>query len=128
MASTNLTVYVVRLKKDEEIVGIFACQRGDLPWLVDECADVDKCEYASIGAGAILWEGRTTIKAPFPQSKDPIENEDLMEETFTNLFKDASLSESWAARLCGHTRKLKWRQLEHSAETALLSQPAAGAA
>ena len=49
--------YLVRLIKSHDIVGFFTADDLDeLAIAIDECADVDACEYVELPVGGIMWE------------------------------------------------------------------------
>lgn len=58
--------FLVRLRATHEAVGFFAVEDlEELPYWVDEVCDPSACEYAEIGSGSIIWEGKAR-KVPDP--------------------------------------------------------------
>ena len=52
-----MPAYLVRLIKSHDIVGFFTADDLDeLAIAIDECADVDACEYVELPVGGIMWE------------------------------------------------------------------------
>jgi hypothetical protein len=69
-----LRAYLVRTIDDHDLVGIYVAKsREQLQWLVDECINVDLCEYAPMPAGGIQWTD-PAINIPVPESDDPDED------------------------------------------------------
>ena len=86
-----MPVYLVRLIKNRDIVGIFAADdESDLRIVVDECTDIPGCEDTELPAGGIMWESPAT---PVPlDSGDP---EDDESEVQPFPWAGASLTECW---------------------------------
>jgi hypothetical protein len=58
--------YLVRMRGSGEALGLFAVRdHDDLLLLVDEVVDPPLCEYAEIGSGSVVWEGRV-MRLPAP--------------------------------------------------------------
>jgi hypothetical protein len=54
-----MTVYIVRIRGSNELVGIFWCEnRYELFWLVDEFRSPCHCEYRIAHSGGMYWQGR----------------------------------------------------------------------
>ena len=52
----NMATAIVRLKKDKQIVGVFAYRdKTELFWLADEVTDPYGCEYVDFKYGGIVW-------------------------------------------------------------------------
>lgn len=94
-----MQAYVVRLKDTKELVSItIASSLNDLAFLVDECTDVDQCEYARLPAGGIYWPDREAAVVP----SEIDENGDG-----PDMFKGAEISEYWLDYL--HGDKARWK-------------------
>lgn len=95
-----MNAYLVRLIENKELVGIFCCERAELDWLVDECTEPDACEFASIGSGGIMWEGRAPRVPFWEQSRlSDQEIDDMVEDdNWDNLWPfafEANFSSRW---------------------------------
>jgi len=69
-----MRAYLVRIIETRDLVGIFvATSRFQLQMLVDECTDIDGCEYAPMPAGGIYWDvPAITIPVPEIEGADGI--------------------------------------------------------
>ena len=62
--------YLVRLIKSHDIVGFFTADDLDeLAIAIDECADVDACEYVKLSVGGVMWES-PAIPVPIDAGDD----------------------------------------------------------
>lgn len=87
-----MRAYLVRLKKDKELVGIFCCDLANLPYFIDECTVVSYCEYTPMKQGGIMWTDSGANKVP-------LVTEEGTGETEVPMFDGASISESWIMSL-----------------------------
>jgi hypothetical protein len=86
--------YLVRLIKSHDIVGFFTADDLDeLAITIDECSDVDACEYVELPLGGIMWES-PAIPVPIDAS-DEAELPDLP-------WAKAALSGQWWSVIYGY--------------------------
>ncbi|MDH7797497.1 MULTISPECIES: hypothetical protein [unclassified Beijerinckia] len=84
--------YLVRFadeyERERQLVGIFvAASVSQLAEMVDECCDIDLCEYAELGPGGIIWEGpapAVPVTLPAANDEDP-----------PDVLPDASFTDRW---------------------------------
>lgn len=70
--------FLVRLRDNHEAVGFFAVEDlDDLAFWVDEVTDPSICEYAQIGSGSVIWEGKAR-KVPDPDHDWDAEKRSLL--------------------------------------------------
>jgi hypothetical protein len=63
----SVRAYLVRLIENRDLVGIYVARDMDqLLFLVDECTDIDGCEYVKLPAGGIMW---TSPACPIPPDR-----------------------------------------------------------
>ena len=92
-----MPAYLVRLIQNRDIVGFFAADEfDDLVTTVDECTDVEACEYVELPPGGIMW---TSIALPVPI--DVREDEEAEIERLP--WASAELSELWWSVVYGYT-------------------------
>ena len=99
MASLGTGPWFVRTKGAPHIaVGIFVCPVSMLGEFVDECTPPDDCEYAQIGYGSVLFEGRqeTPIPEDWEQSDEP---------------DGAYLGELWMGQVFWPSSDLEWNDV-----------------
>jgi hypothetical protein len=85
-----MNTYLVRLKRDRELVGLFVSpSRKDLWDFVDECTESGECEYLELPPGGFY----------FPQAGAPVVPTltcvPEVEDSFPDWFAGAVLSELW---------------------------------
>jgi hypothetical protein len=91
--------YLVRLIKNRDLVGFFAADDlDDLAGEVDECTDVEACEYVELPPGGIMW---TSPAIPVPVDVGGREDEEAEIERLP--WARAELSELWWGVVYGYT-------------------------
>lgn len=86
-----MPAYLVRLKENKEIVGIFvSADKESLSLFVDECCDPAACEYTKLGNGGLFLANRGAPAVPH------IFNEDFDNEA-PDWFAGATISDLWPA-------------------------------
>lgn len=105
-----MRAYLVRLIKTRDLVGIFvATDRNQLQHFVDECADIDYCEYAPLPAGGVFWES-PAIPIPVPEAEAETSNGEDGESSGPRVpWGDLTPSDSWFIAL--HEPIPRWRPL-----------------
>jgi hypothetical protein len=89
-----VSAYLVRLIKSHDIVGFFTADDLDeLAIAIDECADVDACEYVKLPVGGVMWES--------PAMPVPIDCGDEAELPELSWAK-AALSGGWWSVIYGY--------------------------
>lgn len=102
-----MRAYLVRLIKSRDLVGIFvATDRIQLQHFVDECADIDHCEYAPLPTGGVFWEA-PAIPIPVPGAEGEKEGGESNGPRIP--WGDLSPSDSWYMAL--HEPIPRWRPL-----------------
>lgn len=60
-----MSVYLVRLSENKEIVGLFwAPNIVELAWAIDECCDPWSCDFKKIVSGGIFWSSKVDVSIP----------------------------------------------------------------
>ena len=81
---------LVRLKHNQELVGIFVSPSADDLWnYVDECTDVDACEYLELPPGGFYFPQAGVPRVPTLTCVPEVE------ESFPDWFSGAVISELW---------------------------------
>jgi hypothetical protein len=94
-----MPAFLVRLIKNRDIVGFFTAEDFDsLMVAVDECTDVDGCEFVELPPGGIMW---TSPAIPVPI--DPGDPDDEETELEKLPWAKAELSECWWSVIYGYT-------------------------
>jgi len=109
-----MAAYIVRLEKNQEIVGIFNAETPyNLFWLIDECVDPGLCEYARMPPGGIMWpKGGEWVVESELGSEAP--------ETDEPSLSGARFSESWFVFTAGFgERRLRWKAIPTSVDDEL---------
>jgi hypothetical protein len=89
----ELPAYLVRFVDDHDLVGIFFPNSiGQLCDLVDECCDIDECEYTELPPGGVYWTDEA-IAVPVQAVSDDDEDEPRIP------WAGAMETESWTSRL-----------------------------
>jgi hypothetical protein len=102
-----MPAYLVRLIGNRDLVGFFAAEDlDDLVEAVDECTDVDACEFIELPPGGIMWTS--------PAICVPLERADPNDED--SQFPDfpwgpASLTEWWFDVVYGYDTDEVWTPL-----------------
>jgi len=80
--------YLVRLKENREIVGIFVAERSSLDIAIDECCDPGACEYVKLSMGGIYKDngGAPAVPHAFNEEYD---------NPPPDWFSGATISEFW---------------------------------
>jgi hypothetical protein len=86
-----MPAYIVRLRSNRDLVGIFvAFDPDELEFVVNECTDVEACEYLEMPDGGIMW---TDPAIPVPI--DPGDSEDPEHEIPELPWARCDLTEDW---------------------------------
>lgn len=86
--------FLVRLRENHEAVGFFAVEDlEELAFWVDEVSDPSVCEYAEIGSGSVIWEGKAR-KVP-----DPAHDWDSEKLSLLNAIGKHELGGEWGMAL-----------------------------
>ena len=99
----HMKAYLIRLKGDQQFVGIFVCKETELFVMVDECTDPYACEAADIGRGGFFW----------PTGDAPVVGVDAGDEDdgpYIFRKKKNSLTEVWSCAVAG-IEDLTWRSI-----------------
>jgi len=85
-----MQVYLVRLRKNKELVGIFASPSSTRLWeFVDECCDPYVCEFLSLPAGGLYLSESGAPRVP-TRKRYPTDERDI-----PDWFAGADISELW---------------------------------
>lgn len=99
-----MPAYLVRLIKNRDLVGFFVADDfDDLVETVDECTDIDACEFIELPPGGIMWTG-PAIAVPLERS-DP-NDQDSQFPDFP--WGPATLTEWWFDVVYGHDTDEEW--------------------
>jgi hypothetical protein len=102
--------YLVRLVQNRDLVGFFAADDlDDLAGEVDECTDVEACEYVELPPGGIMW---TSPAIPVPVDIGDREDEEAEIERLP--WASAELSELWWSVVYGYT-DAEWTRFDPDA-------------
>ena len=94
-----MPAYLVRLIQNRDIVGFFAADEfDDLEIAVDECTNVEACEYVELPPGGIMW---TSPALPIPIDVRDREGEEAEIEELP--WSKVALSELWWNVVYGYT-------------------------
>ena len=81
-----MNTYLVRLKDDHELVGLFVSANDKSLWrVIDEVCDTDLCEFLELPAGAIY----------LPEAGAPSVPTTTRKATPVDFFAAAVISEGW---------------------------------
>ena len=87
-----MPAYVVRLKANRELVGLFvAADPKDLWTYVDECGDISDCEYVKLPHGGMYHQGGGAPDVPTVYRDEP-----GTVEKMPDWFSDATMTDGWA--------------------------------
>jgi len=104
-----MTAYLVRLKKNAELVGLFVSPTGDMLWeFIDECCDPYECEFVKLPPGSLYLHqaGAPTVPTLIP---DPEQ-----EDSYPDGFSGSIVSELWLGIFHGGHGELEWQPIEPS--------------
>lgn len=102
-----MTAYLVRLKNNAELVGLFVSPADDMLWeFVDECCDPYECEFVTLPPGGLYLHqaGAPTVPTLIP---DPEQ-----EDSFPDWFSGATVSELWLGIFHSGYGELEWQAIE----------------
>lgn len=102
-----MTTYLVRLKRNAELVGLFVSPTDDmLGEFVDECCDPYECEFVKLPPGGIFLP---SSGAPVVPTKIEYPEDD---QNIPDWFARAVTSELWIDIFYSEKRGPKWRPIE----------------
>lgn len=102
-----MNTYLVRLRKNAELVGLFVSPDDESLWeFVDECCDPDACEFLELPPGGIYLSNAGAAHVPANIS-DP-END----ASFPDWFSGGTISELWLDIFFDHGRDHEWVPIE----------------
>lgn len=104
-----MNAYLVRLKKNAELVGFFVSPSpDDLGTYVDECCNPYECEFVVLPLGGLYLHeaGAPTVPTLIP---DPEQ-----EDSYPDWFSGATVSELWLGIFHGGHGELEWQSIEPS--------------
>lgn len=102
-----MQAYLVRLKENSELVGIFVSPSGDLLWhFIDECCDAYECEFVRLPPGGIYLpsSGAPTVPTTIEYPEDDKDTPDW--------FAGATLSERWLDIFFSKGRGPDWQPIK----------------
>ena len=92
MLETDMPTYLVRLKANRELVGLFnADDPNDLWTYVDECCDISDCEYLPLPRGGMYHSGAGAPDVPTVWRDQP-----GTVEKMPDWFSGATMTDNWA--------------------------------
>ena len=95
----GMPAYLVRLRSNRDVVGIFvAFDPDELELVVNECTDVEACEYLEMPDGGIMW---TSPAIPVPI--DMGDADDPENEIPDLPWARCSLTEDWWSVVYGYS-------------------------
>jgi hypothetical protein len=99
-----MPAYLVRLIKNRDLVGFFAANDFiEFAEAVDECTDIDACEFIELPPGGIMWTG-PAIGVPLKRA-----NPDGEDSQFPDFpWETATLTEWWFDVVYGYDTDEKW--------------------
>jgi hypothetical protein len=102
-----MSAYLVRLKSNRELVGLFVSDStDDLCLLIDECCDPSDCEYKPLPRGGIYYE-----KAGAPDISTIYRDEPGTGEKMPDWFAGATLSDHWYGIFESERGEKGWKAL-----------------
>jgi len=103
--------FLVRLKRNQELVGIFVSPSADDLWdYVDECTDVDACEFVELPPGGFYFPQAGVPRVPTLTCVPEIE------ESFPDWFAGAVTSELWHDIFYTAHCEAEWEPVEPGAD------------
>ena len=107
-----MTPYLVRLIGTRDLVGFYTARSiGQLQDLVDECVNIDQCEYIKLPPGGIQWES-TAVEVPLLMPANDIGDENSYPSA---PWAEATATSSWDEVL--RSQSDGWRPLFPIRET-----------
>jgi hypothetical protein len=98
-------VYLVRLRSNQELVGLFVSPDEESLWdFVDECTDPFVCEYIELSNGGLYLSDAGAPRVP------TVERYPTEEEKIPDWFAGATLSELWIDAF--YTDRAAWKSIE----------------
>lgn len=102
-----MAAYLVRLKNNAELVGLFVSPTVDLLWeFVDECCDPSECEFVTLPSGGIYLDQAGAPTVP-TKIEYPFEDQDI-----PDWFTGATLSELWLDVFYSKSRGPSWQPVK----------------
>ena len=102
-----MPAYLVRLKKNAELVGLFVSPTEDMLWeFVDECCDPYECEYVKLPPGGIYLDSAGAATVP-TNIEYPVDDRHI-----PDWFAGATVSELWLDIFHSSERGPKWKAIE----------------
>lgn len=102
-----MQAFLVRLKRNQELVGIFLTPTEDELWqYVDEATDVDACECLELPPGGFYFPHSGAPRVP-TLICDPND-----ESSFPDWFSNALVSELWDDIMYSDKHEPDWRPVE----------------
>lgn len=117
-----MAIYLVRMQKNKEIVGIFVgANPDDLADLVDECTDPHECEYITLGRGGIHWPkpGMPTVPLLLDAEAVGLDDEEMddlevMDQDDPFKFSESAFTDEWHEVFFHGPERKKWKAVPHS--------------
>ena len=104
-----MNTYLVRLKNNREIVGLFVSPSDDMLWeFVDECCDAHDCEFVKLPPGG-LYLGTAAAPTIPTEVEYPEDEKDI-----PDWFAGATLSELWIDIFFSKASDPEWQPVEPS--------------
>jgi hypothetical protein len=99
--------YLVRLKKNKEVVGLFVSPSSDNLWeFVDECCPPVDCEYLMLPPGGLYLSAAGAAAIPTAIDAEG-------DEPDPDFFSGATVSELWLDHFYDNERgQLKWKPVD----------------
>ena len=102
---TTMTAYLVRLKTDRKLVGLFVAEDPkDLWTYVDEYCDVSACEYQDLFGGGMYYG-----KAGAPSVPTVREDHPEAREKMPDWFSGATMTDDWAILFETNLGEKRWK-------------------
>ena len=104
-----MNAYLVRLKKNAELVGLFVSPSDGMLWeFVDECCDPCECEFVKLPPGGLYLHDAGAPAVP-TSIEYPTDDPDI-----PDWFAGATLSELWLDIFYSKERGPDWEPIEPS--------------
>jgi hypothetical protein len=101
-----MNAYLVRLKKNAELVGMFVSPSDEMLWeFVDECCDGDECEFVRLPTGGLYLADAGAPAVP-TKVEYPEDDRDI-----PDWFAGATLSELWIDLFFSKRRSAEWQPI-----------------
>jgi hypothetical protein len=106
-----MNTYLVRLKRNRELVGLFVSPNTEDLWdYVDECTESGECEYLELPPGGFHFPNAGAPRVPTLTSVPEVE------ESFPDWFTGAVLSELWYDIFYTGDREAEWEPVVPAAD------------